>query len=381
MPDSAFGDLWGLRNTGQNAGLAGADIDVLGAWQRSEGLGVTVAVVDTGINADHEDLTGQLASTKAELEGVPGIDDDGNGYVDDVKGWDFLGRDNVAQDGSGHGTHVAGTLAAAGGNGLGVVGVAPRAKVLPLRVLGDDGKGTMSAVASAFDYAGDLGVRVVNASVGGAYSAAVRTAIAAHPDTLYVVAAGNDTLDADTASGAFPCALPEPNVVCVGATDNRDALARLLELRSDRGRSVRARRQHRLDEQGRGQRLRIDERHLDGGTARVRSGRARTRCRPGGLDGRAAPGAAERGRRQAGAGWAVGDRRPVEREPRRDGRSSHPEPRRRPRRPRHRTPAARRPRARAPVATPTPAASECDAGRRCCRRSSSAARCGRSRAG
>ena len=171
VPDSAFGDLWGLRNTGQNAGLAGADIDVLGAWQHSEGLGVTVAVVDTGINADHEDLTGQLASTKAELEGVPGIDDDGNGYVDDVQGWDFLGRDNVAQDGSGHGTHVAGTLAAAGVNGLGVVGVAPRAKVLPLRVLGDDGKGTMSAVASAFDYAGDLGVRVVNASVGGAYSA------------------------------------------------------------------------------------------------------------------------------------------------------------------------------------------------------------------
>ena len=165
---------------------------MLGAWQRSEGLGVTVAVVDTGINADHEDLTGQLASTKAELEGVPGIDDDRNGYVDDVQGWDFIGRDNVAQDGSGHGTHVAGTLAAAGGNGLGVVGVAPRAKVLPLRVLGDDGKGTMSAVASAFDYAGDLGVRVVNASVGGAYSAAVRTAIAAHPDTLYVVAAGND---------------------------------------------------------------------------------------------------------------------------------------------------------------------------------------------
>jgi subtilisin family serine protease len=230
MNDSYFNALWALRNTGQwvvslGAGAPGADIDATHAWDQTQGNGVTVAVVDSGIDADHVDLAGQVVGNPAEIAGLPGVDDDRNGKIDDYRGWDFVSDDNLPQDGYGHGTHVAGTIAAVGANGTGVVGVAPEAKVMPLRTLGDNGIGYMSDVAAAFDYAGDLGVRIVNASIGGPHSQAVESAIAAHPDTLYVVAAGNAAANADTSSGAFPCALKEANLVCVGATDNKDQIA------------------------------------------------------------------------------------------------------------------------------------------------------------
>jgi subtilisin family serine protease len=228
--DSYFNALWALKNTGQwvvtlGSGAPGADIDATEAWDQTEGSGVTVAVVDSGINADHVDLTGQITGNQAEITGLPNVDDDHNGKIDDYRGWDFVSNDNLPQDGNGHGTHVAGTIAAVGANGTGVVGVAPKAKVVPLRALGDNGSGYMSDVAAAFDYAGNLGIRIVNASIGGPKSFTVENAIAAHPDTLYVVAAGNSTANADTSSGAFPCALKEANVLCVGATDNKDQIA------------------------------------------------------------------------------------------------------------------------------------------------------------
>ena len=227
--DTAFGSLWGLRNTGQSialqAGVAGADIDATEAWDQTMGAGATVAVVDTGINADHVDLADQVTGVQAEIDGEPGVDDDHNGYVDDYRGWDFVNDDNLPQDGNGHGTHVSGTIAAKGENTTGVIGVAPAAKILPLRVLGNSGSGFMSDIASAFAYAGDLGIRVVNASIGGGYSKVLENTIAAHPNTLYVVAAGNDGANADTDSLSYPCRMPEANIVCVGATDNRDELA------------------------------------------------------------------------------------------------------------------------------------------------------------
>jgi thermitase len=230
MNDSAFGNLWALENTGQaddagQLGTPGDDIDATSAWDQTEGAGVTVAVVDTGILATHVDLADQIASNAAELGGTPGVDDDHNGYTDDVSGWDWVQHDNVPQDAHGHGTHVSGTIAGEGNNSFGVVGVAPQAKIMPLRVLDATGSGYMSAIASAFDYAGDMGVRIVNASLGGGYSHALEDAVADHPGTLYVVAAGNDSADSDVDSDAFPCALPESNLLCVGATDNRDEIA------------------------------------------------------------------------------------------------------------------------------------------------------------
>jgi subtilisin family serine protease len=171
------------------------------AWSLSTGAGVTVGVVDTGVNLAHTDLAGQIA---------PG-------------GYDFVDGDSDPTDQNGHGTHVSGTIAAAADNGLGVAGVAPGAKVLPLRALNANGSGSMANVAAAFAYAGQRGVPVVNASLGGGYSQTVANAIAAYPHTLYVVAAGNDGADDDNASTAeFPCALPLANVLCVGATDSHD---------------------------------------------------------------------------------------------------------------------------------------------------------------
>src|SRR3954451_407206 len=230
--DARFGEQWSLRNTGQRVlgqtGLADADIDAPEAWSLgASGLGVTVAVVDTGIALTHPELAGRIATNPGETGGgreTNQIDDDHDGYVDDWEGWDFVAGDNVPADENGHGTHVSGTIAAPQ-DAVGVAGVAPDARILPLRVLGATGSGSGSAVASAFDLAGKLGIPVVNASLGSSgLTTAQRTAINAHPNTLYVVAAGNDGHDDDT-TPTYPCVIPAANIVCVGATDNRDARA------------------------------------------------------------------------------------------------------------------------------------------------------------
>jgi subtilisin family serine protease len=222
--DPYFSQQWALQNTGQFGGIAGKDMSVPEAWQTSTGAGVLVAVVDTGVDANALDLAGQLAGNPGEIPDN-GIDDDGNGYVDDSQGWDFVADDNDPDDENNHGTHVTGTIAAVADNGIGVAGVAPGAKVMPLRALDADGRGSDSTIAEAFDYAGDMGARVVNASLGGAGASRTLTdAMAAHPDTLYVVAAGNDNMNTDLVAYA-PCTSPAPNVICVGASTNRDARA------------------------------------------------------------------------------------------------------------------------------------------------------------
>jgi subtilisin family serine protease len=209
--DPLAGVLWGLNNTGQsvwwNRGTPDADIDAPQAWAVSRGAGVVVGVVDTGVDAGHPDLAGRL-----------------------VAGHDFVDDDDDPQDGHGHGTHVAGTIAATE-NGTGVVGVAPEARIMPLRVLDANGGGNSADVAAAFAYAGDRGVRIVNASLGSDYPSMVeRRAIHEHPGTLFVVAAGNGGADGvgddnDDATREYPCAHDEPNLVCVGATDANDARA------------------------------------------------------------------------------------------------------------------------------------------------------------
>jgi thermitase len=196
---------WALDNTGQSIwgrrGTLDADIDAPEAWAITRGAGATVAVVDSGVDLAHPDL-------------APGL----------LPGYDWIGDDNVPQDFNGHGTHVAGTVAAAE-NGLGAVGVAPEAGVIPLRVLGADGSGWGSDVAAAFDWAGDRGVRIVNASLGSdGITTAERLAIREHPGTLYVVAAGNDGESVDT-TPHYPCAYTEANVLCVGATNSHDEIA------------------------------------------------------------------------------------------------------------------------------------------------------------
>lgn len=238
--DSYWNLLWGLSNTGQNVngvvGTPGADIDVLDAWPLSLGAGQTVAVIDTGVDLAHEDLVGQLATNPGETGGgkeTNGVDDDGDGLVDDWQGWDWVDHDNVPTDLKGHGTHVAGTIAATRDNGRGITGVAPAAKVYPLRVLDATGSGPLADVIDAFDLAGDMGIPVVNASLGAAGSPATvpmfGEVVASHPDTLYVVAAGNGGEDGigddNDVAPQLPCNLTEDNVVCVAASDSSDARA------------------------------------------------------------------------------------------------------------------------------------------------------------
>src|SRR5689334_22200931 len=231
--DPYLAEQWGLHNTGQTvngaAGAAGADIHAPEAWARTTGSpDVKVAVVDSGINFEAPDLAPNIWRNPGESGGgreTNGVDDDGDGYVDDWRGWDFVQQDNLPADNFGHGTHVAGTIAARGDDGTGIAGVAWRASLIPVRVLDNRDVGVCSDIAAGVAYAVRAGARIANLSVGsGAPCRAERDVIDAAPDTLFVVAAMNDGLDVD-ATPSYPCAYPETNIVCVAATDSRDRLA------------------------------------------------------------------------------------------------------------------------------------------------------------
>jgi subtilisin family serine protease len=234
MNDPFFDQLWALRNTTQivrgTSGTAGADIAIASAWDLTTGSpAASVAVIDSGVAAGHPDLRGQIATSSGERP-ANGIDDDANGYIDDVAGWDFVGDDPAPDDANGHGTHVAGTIAARGNDAIGIVGVAPTTQIMPLRVLDATGSGTLADVLSAYGYAARSGARVVNLSLGGeTASRAERDAIATAPGVLFVAAAGNGGSDGlgdnNDVAGEYPCNYDLPNVVCVGASDRDDRLA------------------------------------------------------------------------------------------------------------------------------------------------------------
>jgi subtilisin family serine protease len=236
--DPRFGELWGLRNTGQpaagNAGTAGADIDAAAAWDITTGSeAVKVAVIDSGVNMYHPDLAPNIAHNPGEMGGAKpynGVDDDGNGKVDDWRGWDFLDNDNDPTDFlQGHGTHVAGTIGAKGNNGVGVTGVNWNVGLLPVRVGGDKTGPALDKIVAGIAYAHQQGARVANISIGGKAPAgqeprAYLDAFRAAPNTLFVISAGNSGADS-AKEGYYPCNYAtEPNVVCVAATDNKDQL-------------------------------------------------------------------------------------------------------------------------------------------------------------
>ena len=148
-------------------------IQTLEAWQVAAGCAVSVlAVIDSGLDFTHPDLAGRYWTNAGETGGgreTNGIDDDGNGYIDDWRGWDFVGHDNNPSDDYGHGTHVAGIANAAANNGIGIAGVAGAAwgvKVMALKVLDSSGLGLDSSAAEAIKYAVDNGARVINLSLG-----------------------------------------------------------------------------------------------------------------------------------------------------------------------------------------------------------------------
>jgi subtilisin family serine protease len=262
--DPLFAQQWGLRNTGQAvaglaAGKSGNDIDVVNAWNRTVGTPSTVvADIDSGYRADSPDLGPVEWTNPGEIPGNE-LDDDGNGYVDDVHGWDFVGPDfsSPTEDADptddnlisgGHGVHTAGIIGAAGNNGTGISGVARNVRIMPLRVCANEPSTNevrcpFSAIIAAINYAGNNGARVANLSLGGTvYSQLEVNAYAEHPKTLYVIAAGNDSADHDSGrSGTeghhYGCdykpateSLPPvpgaiENTICVAALDPSEALA------------------------------------------------------------------------------------------------------------------------------------------------------------
>lgn len=236
-------ELWGLDNTGQDiyqgepgsGGSPDADIDGREALAITTGdPSVVVAVIDDGVDFSHPDLAGRAWTNPGESGGgkeTNGIDDDGNGYVDDVHGWDFCHNDNTVHDVGDdfHGTHVAGTIAASL-DGVGVVGVAPNVSIMALKFLGNDPAcGFDSGAIAAIAYAKSFGVRIANNSWGGngdpkgapdLYDAIATSGM------LFVAAAGNGGADNDTeAAPTLPASFDLPNILSVAAIDDSGGLA------------------------------------------------------------------------------------------------------------------------------------------------------------
>ncbi|MBI4517250.1 MAG: S8 family serine peptidase [Deltaproteobacteria bacterium] len=220
-----FPDLWGLFQ-----------IHAPEAWELSQGEGVIVAVIDTGIDIEHPDLAANVWHNAGEVPGN-GVDDDGNGFVDDVNGWDFTTcalfftydpgcalakeRGPDVRDQLGHGTHVAGTIGAVGDNSIGIIGAALQAQVMAVKGLNAQGSGTNADLAEALVYAAENGAKVINASWAGPPSDTIETAIEYVTQQFdVVVVASVDNGGIPLERGIYPANLPA--VIAAGATTHSD---------------------------------------------------------------------------------------------------------------------------------------------------------------
>lgn len=222
---------WGINNSGQtiwgSRGQVAADVNSFLAWDTFTGSdSFRVAVIDTGVMASHEDLAANMWTNSGEIAGN-GVDDDRNGYIDDIRGYNFLNRTADSNDDHGHGTHVAGIIAASANNGRGIAGVAWRCKIVPVKWLDSGGYGFWSDAAAAIGYCAQNGIRVSNNSYGTmAQSSVLRDAVAAANTAghLMVCASGNSSLNADTYP-MYPAAYTAANVLSVAAMGNNNRLA------------------------------------------------------------------------------------------------------------------------------------------------------------
>ena len=228
--DAMLGKQWGLVNTGKNGGIfssgvAGEDVNITRAWEITKGASaVKIAVIDTGVDYNHPDLKSQMDVNTLELNGKPGIDDDNNGYIDDIYGYDFANKDGDPNDGHGHGTHCAGVIGAEH-NSVGIAGVMANVKIVAIKFLSDKGSGETIDAISSIDYAIKRKVQVMSNSWGGGEKEqslmdAIKAAEAA--GITFIAAAGNDSSNNDTRA-SYPANYEVSNVISVGSFTSQGA--------------------------------------------------------------------------------------------------------------------------------------------------------------
>ncbi|MHC4265924.1 MAG: S8 family serine peptidase, partial [Planctomycetota bacterium] len=226
--DQYFPYMWQLDNIGQSGGIADADIDAPQAWDITTGdSDIIIAVIDSGVDYLHPDLADNMWVNKKEKKGRPGVDDDRNGYIDDIYGYDFYQNDGDPSDAAGHGTHCAGIIAAVGNNALGTTGVNWKCRIMSCRFLSALGGGNTADAIEAINYAVSNGAKILNNSWGGGqYSASLEAAIANAYENgvLFVTSAGNINRNIDIYP-AYPASYRLPNVIAVAATNHKDQRA------------------------------------------------------------------------------------------------------------------------------------------------------------
>ncbi|MGZ3774968.1 MAG: S8 family peptidase [Pseudobdellovibrionaceae bacterium] len=232
--DPLYSHQWGLKNSGQpilsrKKALKGIDINIEPVWDTFTGSHqVIVAVVDSGINYLHPDLKQNIWVNVAEQNGKQGVDDDNNGFVDDVYGYDFVNHRPNAMDDFGHGSHCAGIIGASGNNSAGVAGINWTIRLMPVKFLNNQGNGTLENAVNAMNYAFRNGAQIINASWGAkGTSRLIEKAIFAlnKKNILIVAAAGNEMSDNDI-KPMVPGSIIAPNLITVAALDNNGQLAR-----------------------------------------------------------------------------------------------------------------------------------------------------------
>ncbi|HJW29376.1 MAG TPA: S8 family peptidase, partial [Saprospiraceae bacterium] len=235
---------WALQNTGTfGAGTAGADIKMTQAWDITQGSStVVVAVIDSGVDVNHPDLVNNIWKNPGETSCTDGVDNDGNGFIDDCVGWNFADKNNTPFDNLGHGTHVAGIIGAVGNNGIGISGMMWSVQIMPLKFIthfgsdicgpGTDFCGSVDDEVAAIQYAIRNGAKIINASYGSsAFSLAEFDAINAanNAGVLFIAAAGNGSIeqhgDNNDVSPVYPASHRLPNIISVAATDQNDVKA------------------------------------------------------------------------------------------------------------------------------------------------------------
>lgn len=231
--DPMIEQLWGLKNIGQKdsggtAGIKGLDINIEKAWDIQTGSKKTiVAVIDTGVDENHPDLKANMWTNIAELNGKAGVDDDGNGVIDDVHGFNAITGSGNAIDDQGHGSHCSGTIGAKGNDGAGIVGVNWDVSIMAIKFLDANGSGTLENAIKAIDYATNMGAKVLsNSWGGGAFSQTLFDSIkrSEAAGAIFIAAAGNDSNNND-AGPSYPASYVIDNIVSVAAIDNTGKIA------------------------------------------------------------------------------------------------------------------------------------------------------------